>query len=249
MNTLRDHLFTGSPMSKYEFAIRFLAEGAAAPSGGIYSAGTLIMAQALFNSVPPDTLIRMGGASTADDARIFRTISRRRRGKFKEMDRDGSGPWPHHPSGVRDFLAREVVRYVEEIRTRLMSERCAAGFPDHEHMFVTSGVDSSEIAAPYSVSILDGEFRRALGVMENLYPESYLRHKEELSSVDRLVSFLRWTITPSGRVIDDPLNDVQASLLLYTNSPIRIEAGDAMRYIDEITNAHMVKGKLPGLGG
>lgn len=245
MSPLRDRLFTGSPMSRYEFAVRLLAEGAAAPSGGIYSAGTLIMASALFNSMPPDTLIRMGGLSTADDVRTFRTLARRQRGKFKEKDRDGSVPWPHYECGVRDFLAREILRYVEEIRERLMSERRAAGFPEHGFMYVQSARDSSEIAAPYSLPALESEFRRALGVMGERYLESYSHYEGQLSEVGKLTSFLKWTITPKGRRIDDPLNDVQASLLLYTNSPIRIEAGDAIRYIGKITR----EGRLPGLGG
>ncbi|MDR9763749.1 hypothetical protein RJJ37_29670 [Rhizobium redzepovicii] len=237
-------------MSRYEFAIRLLAEGAAATRGGTYSAGTLMMASALFSSMPPGTLIRMGdgGSSTADDLRMFRIVARRQSGNINEKDRDGSGPWPHHACGVRDFLAREVVRYIEEIREPLMSERRAAGLPNHDYQFVTSAADSSEIAAPYSLSTLDGEFRRALGVMEDRYPESHSYYEVELSSVDKLVSFLRWTITPSGRIVDDPLNDVQASMLLYLNSPLRIQAGDAMRYIEKITDVHPAKGKLPGLG-
>jgi hypothetical protein len=249
MNPLRDHLFTGSPMSRYEFAIRLLAEGTAKPSGGIYLAGTLIMASALFSSMPPDTLIRMGGAPTDDDLQMYVTVTRRQRGKFKRKDRYGTGPWPHYECGVRDFVAREMLRYVEEIRKRLMSERLAAGYPDHEFLYVQSATDSSEIAAPYSLAAVESEFRRALGVMEERYPKSYLCYADQLSGVGSLTSFLRWTITPEGRRIDDPLTDVQASLLLYTNSETRIEAGDALRYLDKITDEYIAAGGLSGRGG
>lgn len=249
MNPLRDNVFTGNPMSRYEFAIRLLAEGAAGPSGGVYSAGTLIMVSALFSSMPPGALIRLGGTSTPDDLRLFRTVSRRQRGKLRAKDSDGRGPWPHNECGVRDFLARELYTYVEEVRKRLMSERVAAGYPEHDFMYVMSGADSWEIAAPYTHETLDTEFRRALWVMRDRYPQSFLHYKADLSSTDDLTSFLRWTITANSRVIDDPLNDVQAAMLLFTNSPIRIEAGDAMRYLDKITDNHLAKGKLPGLGG
>ncbi|TAY79762.1 hypothetical protein [Rhizobium ruizarguesonis] len=244
MNPLRQHLFTGSPMSRLEFAIRLLAEGSAGPSGGVYSAGTLILASVLFSSMPPEPLIRLGGATTADDLHLFRTVARRQRGKYKAKDRDGSGPWPHYECGVRDFLAREALRYSEEIRERLMSERLAAGFAKHQFMYVTSATDSAEIAAPYTLAILECEFRRALSVMKDRYPESYLHYKSELSEVSGLASFLTWNITPKGRRIDDPLNDVQATMLLYTNSPLRIESGEAWRYLNKITDEHVAKGGI-----
>jgi len=249
MNVLRKNIFTGNPMSRYEFAIRFLAEGAAGPNGGVYSAGTLIMVSALFSSIPPDVLIRLGENSTPDDLRLFRTVSRRLRGKLKPRDRDGSGPWPHYRCGVRDFLAREVYVYGEKIRKSLMAERVAAGYPEHDNMFVMPAADSSEIAAPYSREVLGKEFRRALDVMKDRYPQSYLHYKAELPSVDSLTSFLRWTITADARVVDDPLTDIQATLLLFMNSPVRIELGDAMRYLDKITDEYIAKQKLPGLGG
>lgn len=222
---------TGSPMSRLEFAIRLLAQGAAAPSGGIYSAGTLIIATALFSSMPPEALIRLGEGSTAGDLRLFDIVRRRQRRDFNAGDRDGKGPWPHYESGVRDFLAREAYDYFEEIRKKLMSERLAAGFNSHEYFYVTSANDSGEIAAPYTLAVLESEFRRMLVVMKTLYPESHSRYEEELSNVGALTSFLRWKVTSEGRRIDDPLNDVQATLLLYTNSPIRIESGEAWRYL------------------
>jgi hypothetical protein len=243
MNPLRQHLFTGSPMSRLEFAIRLLSEGAAGPSG-VYSGGTLIIASALFSSMPPEALIRLGGATIADDLRLFRTVKRRQRGKYKAKDRDGSGPWPHYESGVRDFLARETVRYCEEIRVRLMSERAAVGFAAHDFMYVASATDSAEIAAPYTSTMLENEFRRALAVMKDRYPESYLRYKSELSEVSGLASFLTWNITPEGRRIDDQLSDVQATMLLYTNSPLRIESGEAWRYLNKITDEHVAKGGI-----
>ncbi|TAV74784.1 hypothetical protein [Rhizobium leguminosarum] len=244
MNPLRQHLLTGNPMSRLEFAIRLLAIGAAGQSGGVYSAGTLILASALFSSMPPGALIRLGASTTAEDHRLFRTIKRRQRGKYNEKDRDGSGPWPHYESGVRDFLAREFLRYSEEIRERLMSERLAAGFASHEFMYVTSATDSAEIAAPYTIANLDREFRSALAVMKNLYPESYLHYKSELSEVDSLTTFLAWDITPEGRRLRDPMNDVQATMLLYTSSPLRIEAGDAWRYLNKITDEHIANGGI-----
>ncbi len=129
-----------------------------------------------------------------------------------------------------------------------MAERRSAGFSDHGYIYVTSAAESAEIASPYSLNVLEGEFRRALKVLEERYSESYAQYEDELSSVDRLGSFLRWTLTPSGRVVDDPLNDVQASLLLHLNSPTRVEAGDAIRYINSVTGQAR-KGRLPGLGG
>ncbi|MGR9436191.1 hypothetical protein ACU8OP_14445 [Rhizobium leguminosarum] len=244
MNPLRQHLLTGSPMSRLEFVIRLLAIGAAGPSGGVYSAGTLIFASVIFSSMPPEPLIRLGDAMTADDHRLFRTVERRQRGKYKPKDRYGSGPWPHSASGVRDFLARETVRYIEEIRERLMSERLAAGFAGHDFMYVTSATDSAEIAAPYTMAILEREFRAAISVMKNLYPESYLHYESELSEVGSLTSFLTWNITPEGRRIDDPMSDVQATMLLYTSSPLRIETGDAWRYLNKITDEHIARGGL-----
>ncbi|TBC84259.1 hypothetical protein [Rhizobium ruizarguesonis] len=246
MNPLRQHLLTGSPMSRLEFAIRLLAIGAAGQSGGVYAAGTLILASAIFSSMPPETLVRLGDATTAEDLRVFSTVTRRQRGKYKPKDRDGSGPWPHHSSGVRDFLARETVKYIEEIRERLMSERLAAGFASHEFMYVTSATDSAEIAAPYTMAILEREFRAALAVMKDLYPESYLRYEGELSEVASLTSFLTWEITPEGRRVDDPMNDVQATMLLYTSSPLRIETGDAWRYLNKITDEHIARGRPQG---
>lgn len=248
MNALRDNLFTGSPMSRYEFAIRLISEGAAPPRAGIYPAGTLLMANALFSSMPIETLLRMGGPSTAEDVRLSRIVERRQRGKLNDRDRAGDGPWPHHPCGVRDFMAREIYQYVEEVRERLMSERRSAGLSEHGYIFVTSAAESSEIASPYTLAVLEEDFRRALKVLGDRYPESYARYEDELSSVDRLGVFLRWKLTPGGRVVDDPLNDVQASLLLHLNSPMRVEAGDAMKYINSITDQKR-EGRLPGLGG
>ncbi|MDX1006559.1 hypothetical protein GOE08_06620 [Sinorhizobium medicae] len=147
------------------------------------------------------------------------------------------------------WRAKYIYIYVEKIRKRLMSERVAAGYPEHDCMYVMSAADSSEIAAPYTRAALDKEFRRALEVMRERYPQSYLHYEADLPTADNLTSFLRWTIAPNFRVIDDPLNDVQATLLLFLNSPIRIEAGDAMRYLDKITDEHISRGKLPGLGG
>lgn len=244
MSLLRDNIFTGNPMSRLEFAIRLLAEGAAGPSEGIYSAGTLILASALFNSMPPEALIRLGDGTTADDHRLFRTVTRRQRGKFKAGDRDGSGPWPLYECGVRDFLAREALKYSEEIRERLVMERITAGFASHGYFYVTSASESAEIASPFTLLLLESELRRALAVMRELYPESHSHYREELSEVNRLTSFLRWNITPKGRRIDDPLNDIQATMLLYTNSPIRIESGDAWRYLNKITDEHMAKGVI-----
>ncbi|UIJ85290.1 hypothetical protein LZK77_16370 [Rhizobium leguminosarum] len=125
-----------------------------------------------------------------------------------------------------------------------MSERFAAGFAGHDFMYVTSATDSAEIAVPYTLAILESEFQRALAVMKDRYAESYLRYKSELSEVSGLTSFLTWNITPQGRRVDDPLSDVQATLLLYTNSPLRIESGEAWRYLNKITDEHVVKGGI-----
>ncbi len=88
-----------------------------------------------------------------------------------------------------------------------------------------------------------------MDVMNTRFPESFYHYQAELHGVGTLTSFLKWTVTLKGRRINDPLSDVAASLILYLNSPIRIEAGDAKRYIDRITDGPLAKTRLPGLGG
>ncbi len=235
-NPLRGHLFTGNPMSRYEFALRLLG---GASKGGTYTAGTMIFANALLSSMPIEALIRLGAVPTAHERRLYRILRRRQRGQFTAKDKDGSGPWPFHAGDVRDFLAREQVKYVTEIRDGLMAQRLMAGFPDHEYMYVRSASESAEIAAPYTLPVLEREFTHALKVMGDLYPESHAYYCQELSEVGKLSSFLRWKITPEGRRIDDPLTDLQAVLLLYMDSPVRIEAGDAMRWLDRLTDDYI----------
>lgn len=232
-------------MSRLEFATRLLAEAAAGQCGGVYNAGTLILASALFNSMPPETMIRMGDGTTQSDLRLFQTVERRQRGKITLDDRlRPKGPWPLCECGVRDFLAREMVDYVEVIRKRLMKERVASGRTSHEYMYVRSANDSAEIAAPYTMELLEGEFRRGLSLVSGWYPASATHYAVELNDVGKLTTFLKWNVTDKGRHLSDALSDTQATLLFLTNSPIRIGSGDAWRYLNKIVDEHIAAGKL-----
>lgn len=247
MSILRDNVFTGSPMSRLEFATRLLAEGAAGQTGGVYNAGTLMLVSALFSSMPPETLIRMGDATTTSDMRLFRMLKRRQEGRITAEDRlRPIGPWPLCESGIRDFLSREIVNYVEVIRKSLMKERVDSGLPNHEYMYVVPASDSAEIAAPYSLEGLEREFRRAFSLMAEWHPDSAEHYRSELDDVRKLPAFLKWKVTSKGRSVVDPLSDVQATLLFLTNSPIRIESGDAWRYLNKITDEHIAASVRPG---
>lgn len=209
---------TGTPMSRLEFAIRYLGEALLTPDPAGYDACWILAAQMLYNSVDLGFCLRVGADETQDDGVLFDVLDRRAEGRFHDPETElgTKGPWPVPPgSQVADFISDRIEHYVEVLRANLMRAWTAAGNCAHPHLYVRSyDAPGRPIGGALDEQEVWERLAQGLDFMERHYPVSSGRHRPHLASADDFTRFLRWKFTGNGRQTWDLLSDYGALLIL-----------------------------------
>jgi hypothetical protein len=205
---------TGTPISRGEFAFRFLSEALPVPSDVGYDTVWLIAAHLLFNSASLDFLLEQERDMGPENLDLLHMLVARTNSLATADNRVDVGPWPLNVAmKFTDHIALRVTHYKNVLRPRLMVKRMEADgqWPDGYFLVSVTGQDEGR---PLTKPDIWAALEKGLQSMEARYPVSYERYRPLLTNPDDFAKFVRWCRGPSGRVLLDQLSDDAATSIL-----------------------------------